>query len=175
MEKDQIKNRLTSVYSNFVNSCNSLTKDEFEYAPEGKWSAGQQMEHLIKSTSPLNQAMGLPKFLIKLKFGKANRHSKNFDQLVERYKEKLALGGVAGAAFSPQKVDFNKKEKLINQLHGNIESINQKLDKWTEAQLDEFILLHPLLGKLTVREMMYFTIHHADHHRNLIKIYLKGV
>tara|TARA_R110000796_G_scaffold231631_2_gene349608 strand:+ start:40644 stop:41171 length:528 start_codon:yes stop_codon:yes gene_type:complete len=175
MEKDQIKNRLTSVYSNFVNSCNSLAKDEFEYAPEGKWSAGQQMEHLIKSTSPLNQAMALPKFLIKLKFGKANRPSKNFDQLVERYKEKLALGGVAGAAFSPQKVDFHKKEKLINQLQSNIESINQKLDKWTEAQLNEFILPHPLLGKLTVREMMYFTIHHADHHRNLIKIYLKGV
>ncbi|WP_421978159.1 DinB family protein [Roseivirga seohaensis] len=175
MEKDQIKNRLSAAYSNFINSCNSLTKDEFEYAPEGKWSAGQQMEHLIKSTSPLNQAMGLPKFLVKFKFGKANRPSKTFDQLVERYKEKLGLGGVASAAFSPQKVDFNKKEKVINQLQSNIESINQKLDKWTEAQLDEFILPHPLLGKITVREMMYFTIHHADHHRNLIKIYLKGV
>ncbi|WP_323757825.1 DinB family protein [Roseivirga sp.] len=175
MKKDQIKGALTASYLNFVSNCDSLTKDEFEYAPEGKWSAGQQMEHLIKSTSPLHKGMGLPKFLIKLKFGKANRPSKTFDQLVERYKENLSLGGVASAAFTPQKVDFNQKEKLINQLQNNIESINQKLDKWAEAQLDEFIFPHPLLGKITIREMMYFTIHHADHHRNLIKIYLKGV
>jgi len=175
MKKDQIKGALTASYLSFVSNCDSLTKDEFEYAPEGKWSAGQQMEHLIKSTSPLHIGMGLPKFLIKLKFSKANRPSKTFDQLVERYKEKLSLGGVASAAFTPQKVDFNQKEKLINQLQNNIESINQKLDKWAEAQLDEFIFPHPLLGKITIREMMYFTIHHADHHRNLIKIYLKGV
>tara|TARA_R110001592_G_scaffold38767_1_gene127738 strand:- start:271 stop:798 length:528 start_codon:yes stop_codon:yes gene_type:complete len=175
MKKDQIKEALTSSYLNFVNNCNSLTKDEFEYAPEGKWSAGQQMEHLIKSTSPLHKGMGLPKFLIKFKFGKANRPSKTFDQLVERYKEKLGLGRVASAAFTPQKINFNEKERLINQLQSNIESINKKLDKWTEAQFDEFILPHPLLGKITVREMLYFTIHHADHHRNLIKIYLKGV
>ena len=85
------------------------------------------------------------------------------------------LGGVASAAFAPQQVEFQKKQKLVNQLEGNIEMINQKLDKWTEKQMDEFILPHPLLGKITLREMMYFTIHHADHHRNLIKIYLKGI
>lgn len=175
MKKDQIKEALTSSYLNFTNNISSLTKDEFEYAPESKWSAGQQMEHLIKSTSPLSKGLSLPKFIIRYKFGKANRPSKTFDQLVERYKEKLALGGVASAPFSPQKIDFKQKEKLISQLQANIKSINQKLDKWTETQLDELIFPHPLLGKVTVREMMYFTIYHADHHRNLIKIYLKGV
>ncbi|MGW8121391.1 DinB family protein [Roseivirga echinicomitans] len=175
MEKDQIREELSSAYLDFINSCKSLTKDEFEYAPEGKWSAGQQIEHLIKSTSPLNKGMGLPKFLIKFRFGKANRASKNFDELVRLYKEKIYKGGVASAAYIPQKVSFTQREKLTNQLQHNITSINLKLDKWTEAQLDEIILPHPLLGKITVREMMYFTIHHANHHRNLIKLYLKGV
>lgn len=175
MTKDEIKTGLKSAYSQFTTYCNSLTEDEFEYAPESKWSAGQQIEHLIKSTSPLHKAMGLPKFIVSYRFGKANRSSRSFDAVVERYKEKLSVGGVASAAFTPQQVEFQKKQKLINQLEGNIEMINQKLDKWTEKQMDEFILPHPLLGKITLREMMYFTIHHADHHRNLIKIYLKGV
>jgi hypothetical protein len=30
-------------------------------------------------------------------------------------------------------------------------------------------LPHPLLGKLTLREMLYFTAYHADHHRHSIE------
>jgi hypothetical protein len=38
------------------------------------------------------------------------------------------------------------------------------MDKFSEAQLDEYVLPHPILGKLTIREMLYFTIYHATHH-----------
>lgn len=34
-------------------------------------------------------------------------------------------------------------------------------------ELDKYILPHPLLGKLTIREMMYFTIYHVEHHKKL--------
>jgi hypothetical protein len=27
------------------------------------------------------------------------------------------------------------------------------------------VLPHPLLGKLTIREMLYFTVYHGEHHR----------
>uniref|UniRef100_UPI00404880A8 DinB family protein n=1 Tax=Roseivirga sp. TaxID=1964215 RepID=UPI00404880A8 len=175
MEKDQISKALITTYNDFNKALNKLNADEFEYAPDGKWSAGQQLEHLIKSTSPLIKGLNYPKFMISYKFGKANRPSKTFDQLIERYKEKLSLGGTASSPYVLGKVSFDKKEKLQTQLTKNIEAINQKLNKWSESQMDEFIFPHPLLGKLTVREMMYFTIHHANHHRNLIKIYLKGV
>lgn len=175
MDKTQIIKGLISAYQHFTESIRSLNADEFEYAPDGKWSAGQQMEHLIKSTSPLIKGLNYPKFLISYKFGKANRPSRTFDQLVERYEEKLTIGGKASSPYVPGKVSFDKKEKLQTQLTQNIEAINQKLNKWSETQMDEFVFPHPLLGKLTIREMMYFTIHHADHHRNLIKIYLKGV
>ena len=137
MEKDQISKILISTYNQFNSALNELNGDEFEYAPDGKWSPGQQ--------------------------------------LVDRYKEKLSMGGTASSPYVPGKVSFEKKEKLQSQLTQNIEAIAQKLNKWSETQMDEFVFPHPLLGKLTIREMMYFTIHHADHHRNLIKIYLKGV
>lgn len=34
-----------------------------------------------------------------------------------------------------------------------------------DTDLDAYtVWKHPLLGPLTVREMIYFTIHHTDHH-----------
>jgi|SRR5882672_10633400 len=44
-----------------------------------------------------------------------------------------------------------------------------KIEKQSEADLDKYILLHPLLGKLILREMLYFTIHHNEHHLELLK------
>jgi hypothetical protein len=34
-------------------------------------------------------------------------------------------------------------------------------------------LPHPLLGKLTLREMIYFTIYHVQHHHKLVQNQLK--
>jgi len=44
----------------------------------------------------------------------------------------------------------------------------QLLD-YSEQDLDELILPHPLLGKLTLREMMYFTMYHVLHHHKSIE------
>jgi hypothetical protein len=35
---------------------------------------------------------------------------------------------------------------------------------WSEDDLDNHRLPHPLLGKLTVREMLFFTLYHIQHH-----------
>ena len=37
------------------------------------------------------------------------------------------------------------------------------------ADLDAVLLPHPLLGKLTVREMLFFTVYHVQHHRALVE------
>ena len=39
--------------------------------------------------------------------------------------------------------------------------------------LDKYVLPHPLLGKVTLREMLYFTIHHNEHHLELLKAGLR--
>jgi hypothetical protein len=33
--------------------------------------------------------------------------------------------------------------------------------------LDEYLLPHPLIGKLTIREILYFTIYHNLRHASL--------
>lgn len=176
MTKKEIISALKRSYQDFGVFLTSLSPDEYEYAPEGKWSAGQQAIHLIKSTRPVAKGLGFPKFLIKYKFGKANRESRTFEQLVERYKQKLVANtGPAPRAYVPQRTTHSEIQKLLKTQEQVIEKLVKQLNKWTEEQLDEFIFPHPLLGKVTIREMLYFTIYHPDHHHNIIKLYLKGV
>ncbi len=40
----------------------------------------------------------------------------------------------------------------------------QGIERWSDAQLDRRCLPHPLLGKLSVREMLFFTLYHNLHH-----------
>ncbi|MHA7099015.1 DinB family protein [Roseivirga pacifica] len=176
MNKVEIKARLEEAYSDFLKFIDGLSADEFDYAPEGKWNAGQQAIHLIKSTKPLVKALGLPKFLLKQQFGKTNREGRNYEQVVERYKEKLATTTMeAPAKFKPEASSHKDFKKLCEAQRAVIDKIQTKLNKWTEEEMDEYVLPHPLMGKVTVREMMYFSIYHAGHHQNLVKLYLKGV
>lgn len=40
------------------------------------------------------------------------------------------------------------------------------LGKWSDKALDSYLLPHPLLGKMTVREILFFTLYHNLHHVN---------
>jgi hypothetical protein len=160
---------LTKNIDAFNEYISGLNKSQFESNPEGKWSPGQNLDHLIRSIKPLVLIYGLPKFVLKWMFGKANRPSKNFDALVEKYKLKLSAGGTASARFLPQPVAFDEKEKLIGKYDRLKKTLVIKINHWHEPELDAYILPHPLLGKLTLREMLFFTIYHNEHHLLLLK------
>ena len=156
-----------------VNAFNSyvavMNKEKFETMPDGKWSSGQNLDHLIRSIKPLQLAYTLPKFILKMMFGKANRPSKSYDELVLKYKTKLAAGGRASGPFIPPVISFEQKDLLIKKYDLHKQKLISKIQKQSEEDLDKYILPHPLLGKLTLREMLFFTIHHNEHHLELLK------
>jgi hypothetical protein len=45
-----------------------------------------------------------------------------------------------------------------------IEALCAAVERWPERALDRYRLPHPLMGKLTVREMLLFTLVHNIHH-----------
>ncbi len=153
----------------FTDYLDPMNQSDFLFAHPNKWSAGQQLDHLVKSTKPLLISIRLPKFVLKLVFGKANRTSKTYEGLVEKYQQKLLEGGRATAAFIPPPIAFEQKLALSNQLNKIIQQLTKGISSFTEKDLDTIILPHPLLGKITYREMMYFTICHVQHHQGLIK------
>ena len=151
----------------FIEMLMGLSDDDFELTPNGKWSAGQQLDHIVRSVKPLVNALRLPNFGLKIIVGKANRPSRSYDELISKYQSKLAEGGQATGSFVPKPVVLRQKEGLITTLENLVRKLCRQIDGYSEEQMDHLILPHPLLGKLTLREMMYFTFYHVKHHHTI--------
>lgn len=172
MNKEFIKKELAEKHKLFTDYIGSLDEDTFMKRENNeKWSAGQQLKHIYLSVRPVKMALLLPKFLLKLLFGRP-RQKRTYDELVATYKEVLKNGGKAGAPYIPKSVSFNQRQKLITDLTNLIKSLSDKIDQLSEEDIDSIILPHPLIGKISVREMLYFTIYHVQHHQELLKKYL---
>lgn len=155
-------------FAAFASQVAKTPDNQFEENPQGKWSVGQHLAHLIESVAPVNQAFYLPKFALAWIFGKANRPSRSYTELVQRYTDKLAEGGVATGRFVPKTIVLSQKNKLLSDYEKHKNRLIKHLQNFTEKDLDTLIAPHPLLGKITLRELMYFTIYHTEHHLKLI-------
>lgn len=169
LDKPHIISALSEKIDAFNNYISLLNKEQFEATPNGKWSAGQNLDHLIRAIKPLQLAYVLPKFALNILFGKTNRPSRTYDELVTKYKTKLAAGGKASGPFIPPIIRFEKKDDLIKKYTEQKQKLITKIERHSETDLDKYILPHPLLGKVTLREMLYFTIYHNEHHLGLLK------
>jgi hypothetical protein len=153
----------------FVQYVNKQSETQFMATPNDKWSVGQNIEHLIKSLSPVNLALLLPGFVLRFQFGKPNRKPRTYQELVNRYHEKLQAGGRASARFVPAPVLWADKEKKLTDFAHEMAIMIKRMNSWSEDQLDSFLLPHPLLGKLTLREMLFFSGYHIEHHLKLLE------
>ena len=164
MNKPTIADALRQRYAGFFALMESLDSEKFVQSRNGKWSPGQQLDHIFRAVQPVRYAFLLPGFMLRLFFGKVNRPGRSYEELVNRYKEKLARGGRATGRFVPSAVPFAKRTSLIAKTKSEVESLIRNMNRYSESDLDNYLLPHPLLGKLTLREMLYFTIYHVEHH-----------
>ena len=163
LTKEEIITKLESNHYRLADMVSGLSEVDFGTAPAGKWTAGQQLGHIYLSLKPLTMALGLPKIGL-MAFGSANRPSRDYDGVVAKYHEALAEGGKAPSNFVPDPVLYIDKDAISTKLKDNLGKLISHLCKYSEKDLDKYLLPHPLLGKMTVREMLYFTIYHSEHH-----------
>ena len=168
MSKEEIIQQLKGNHDALISTIEFLSEPEFNFAPEGKWNAGQTLDHLYRAVSTLSKGMMLPKFSFAMMFGRSNRPSKSYDELVKKYQQKLSEGGKAHGRYLPTKVSFANQQQTHSAMRKSVNSICKNVEGYSELQLDHYVLPHPLLGKVTIREMMYFTIYHAEHHRKIV-------
>lgn len=165
MDRSEIVNKLNQNYGAFADFIAKMPEPDFIFSLNGeKWAAGQQLEHLCLSVEPLIKGLKAPEFALKAMFGKADRPSASYDELVARYRDALANGGTAPSTFRPADIGFERKAELVTRLRDLITKLCTSIEKFDENKLDLLLLPHPLIGKLTIREMLYFTIYHAEHH-----------
>ncbi len=155
--------KLKNNHQKFISHIDALTEKEFEFSNDQKWTAGQELDHIVKSTLPIALVLNNKTF-IKSKFGTIDRSLLSYGELVDKYHDALKNGGKAMGQFIPDPVCWAKKAKLKNQLIGIVENISTYLDLYSEDELKALILPHPLLGALTIQEMMFFAIYHVGHH-----------
>lgn len=157
-------------FQRFAAFCKDVPPALFFEEKDGQWSIAQHLQHLVISTKTATAAYALPRFLVRLYGGKPGRPSQSFAQLVADYQDLLKAGGKATGRYIPKHFKPNSnKEELIRQWRQFTTIYLQALRKnWKDAQLDHYVVKHPLLGKITLRELCYFTIYHTDHHLNIV-------
>jgi hypothetical protein len=138
-------------------------------APIGEaWSPAENVRHLIKSMRPLARGLRFPRLVILLRFGPAWRASRGYAEIREVYQARLAKGADAGR-FAPSRQQPPSdpeawRAELMERWREVANSLGEAIAPWSERSLDRCRLPHPLLGKLTVREMLFFTLYHNLHH-----------
>lgn len=158
---DDIQRQSSAYWSAFSN-------DEF-FAKMGEaWSPADNVRHLAKSIRAVAKALRVPRLLLRLRFGAPGRQSLTYDALRERYLGKLAGGADAGRFAPSPRVVTDRAAVLAEHEQANRE-LREGIARWPEAALDRYQIPHPVLGKLTVREMLFFTLYHQLHHMDVVK------
>ena len=167
--QSEINTALQQQAKAFASYIEPMEATAFETMPGGKWSAGQHLDHLIRSIKPVNLALTVPTFYLSYKFGKNNRNGRTYDELVQRYHEKLEAGGKATGEFVPPSIGFHQKKGSLSTFARQYEKLGKKALNMSDSKLDTYLVPHPLLGKVTLREILFFTIFHTQVHLDILK------
>jgi hypothetical protein len=168
MTTQELKDEFLKNHLSFIQYIGSLTKDQFETQRKDKWSPGQQLEHIALCTKPLAQLLSA-KSVVESKFGKVNRACMNQELVLSMYAQALEKGGKAPERFVPQKIEWSTRSAMSKDLEENLALLVKSLQQYTEEDLNTLIIPHPLLGNLTIREMLYLMSFHVVHHQQKTK------
>ena len=152
--------------SRIVNFFGELVPELFFRSAAGKWSPDEHLRHL---TLTLNRvALGLS---AASEAGTAIPAGRTYPQLVADYRAALAAGGKSPSAYVPEKTSptaqaAGTQANTLRDFQAAAEQLHRKLDQpgWTEHRLDSGLLPHLLLGPLSPRELLFFTVYHNLHH-----------
>ncbi len=133
------------------------------------WSPAHHARHLTLSNRPLIQALRLPRLALLAVGGKAEngRVGRDFATMRETYLAALKAGARASGRFLPTlegSQDAAGQAAGVAELRESAEGLSGAAARWPDADLDGLTLPHPVLGKLTLREMLYFAVYHHSHH-----------
>ena len=147
----------------------AIPVEDFFIPYRGEWSASENVDHLIKANKPVAKALKLPKITLRAMFGKPDRASLTYEEFRKAYRNEIAKGAQASGRYLPSQENLNsgterRKKELLDQFRKASTELVSVAEKWDDKELGDYLLPHPILGKLTVREILYFTIYHNLRH-----------
>jgi hypothetical protein len=167
--KDDIKNALSAIFEELNTYIKTVDDAAFKKSVNGKWSIAENIDHLTISNNITALSLNMPKLALKQLYKTNNRVSWNYDEVVWKYQRTLSQGGKASLPFQP-KISLVPVRFLVERFWKNsCDTLLKAIDNWTEEELDTYLIPHPLIGKMTLRELLFFTVYHIGHHLKTIK------
>ncbi len=174
----QLSIQLSEACESVEDWCHAQSPDYFnEEIVSGKWPISHHIYHLVKSNNGASYAMNLNKLILRYKFGKNNRVERSYSELRDKYlntlQELSPVSPVQGYSAQPgREFDF---DTLMSRYKESMVRCEKSLIKWNEKSMSKYVVPHPAIGKLTMRELIYFTHYHNLHHlQNLKENYIKN-
>lgn len=167
--KSEIIVELGESYNSLCAAASSVEDHRFNMSKDNKWTAAENVQHLVTATKMTSMAFTLPKFIHTFLYGKPSRTSHGYGKIVENYQKRLDEGAKATGVYVPKKTDY-EKAVLTKKLNTEGEKLVSAISKkWSDEQMDQYQVAHPILGLLTIRELAYFTLYHNFHHLETIR------
>ena len=158
---------IREAHDHFRNAVLALSPAEQQQAPAGKWSPLHHLEHLRLVNASFTRYLMSDKEKLKSKFGQAGRPSRSFSDMDTVIKRYFAQPVQAPDHLVPTEAFSGEAAVLQANSQRSLEELLQALQSWTESERDQYLVPHPFLGSLTVREMLYFMALHIRHHERL--------
>lgn len=169
----EIRARIEAVRDELAAWFGGLPVEDLFLRLPGEWAPIDDLRHLVRVNAALARGLGYPRALLRVRFGRPARESWTYDRLAVIYDALLSTGVKSPAPFEPRTGVVADREAYRDRVLGQWRSVNAELlgriGRLTESALDRAALPHPGLGLLTLREMLFFTIHHDLHHLEVAK------
>lgn len=166
----EINIKLEKSFSDIASWIENQEDEKFIFAPKGKWQTCEHLDHLTQSAQKVKYGISLPKLFLRYKFGKPNRPCRTENQIIDRYREKLA--NLAPGTLAPMqltKSPVSKKQECIQEYLAAGKALSKSLSKWNDKKIEKYLIPHPLLGRMHVKEMLIWVSYHNYHHLNTLK------
>ena len=132
---------------------------------KGKWNIAQQLEHLLLSNQLVLKGLHFPKDQLMARFGRLERAPHSYITLKSFYLQTLKEKQVEAPPRFEAELDASYSlGKALTTWRDLAAAFQKVAAQWTAEELDTYTMMHPAIGLLSVREMLFFIIYHNAHH-----------
>mgnify|MGYP000176886296 CR=1 FL=1 len=143
-------------------------RELYRRAADDEWAPIDDLRHLNRTVTLTTSGLRLPRPVMRVRFGRARRPSDRYEEVRERYLGRLSAGIRSPNRLAPPVAVFDDAEAYRRRTLDRWADVCAALDaaaaRWKERDADRYVLPHPALGPLTVREILFFTHVHDLHH-----------
>jgi DinB superfamily len=163
---DEIRAAIPAQHRRFTDYLRGLPLATFLGSLDNTWSPLQHMQHVMNSETTLGGFIGARKFLPL----QTPAVSKKYNEIITIYLAALEATPIPNNPFPPPEygaldaLEATRGLALGEFLRGGDQLVNA-LQSYSDAELDTFQGRHPLLGMMSLREFLLFTVYHVEHHQ----------